>query len=68
MLIVSSNYTRYDEQTINVEVRSGNESRRSGRAAFLDAHPGTKRLLVGGRAGACSVEDFLMGRIELFYR
>lgn len=51
-----------------IEVKGGVESGQSGMADFLDAHPGTKRIVVGGSsAGACAIEDFLMGEVELFY-
>ncbi|MBM6676075.1 ATP-binding protein [Olsenella uli] len=51
-----------------VEVKSGAETRQSGMAQFLDGHPGAKRIVVGGAsAGACSVEKFLLGEVELFY-
>ncbi|MDO4289642.1 MAG: ATP-binding protein [Eggerthellaceae bacterium] len=51
-----------------IEVKGGAEAGQSGMADFLDEHPGTKRIVVGGAAsGACTVEDFLMGNVELFY-
>ena len=51
-----------------IEVKGGSESGQSGMADFLDSHPGAKRVVVGGAAaGACSVEDFLSGSVELFY-
>lgn len=51
-----------------IEVKGGAESGQSGMAEFLDNHPGTKRIVVGGAAaGACSIENFLMGEVELFY-
>lgn len=51
-----------------IEVKSGHEAGQSGMADFLDANPGAKRIVVGGAAaGACSLEDFLMGDVELFY-
>lgn len=51
-----------------IEVKGGHEAGQSGMAAFLGAHPGTKRVVVGGAAaGACSLEDFLAGDVELFY-
>ena len=51
-----------------IEVKGGSESGQSGMASFLDSHPRAKRIVVGGAAaGACSVEEFLMGDVELFY-
>ena len=51
-----------------IEVKGGAESGQSGMAEFLDNHPGTKRIVVGGAAaGACSIENFLMREVELFY-
>lgn len=51
-----------------IEVKSGSEKGQSGMADFLDAHPGTKRIVVGGAsAGACGIEEFLSGDVELFY-
>lgn len=51
-----------------IEVKGGAESGQSGMADFLDAHPGARRVVVGGAAaGACSVGDFLSGDVDLFY-
>lgn len=51
-----------------VEVKSGGESGQSGMAEFLDRNPGARRIVVGGSAaGACGVEDFLLGKVDLFY-
>lgn len=51
-----------------IEVKSGHESSQSGMATFLSAHPEAKRIVVGGSSsGACTVEDFLLDRIDLFY-
>lgn len=51
-----------------IEVKGGHEAGQSGMADFLSTHPGTKRIVVGGAAaGACSLEDFLAGDVELFY-
>lgn len=51
-----------------IEVKGGAESGQSGMAMFLDEHPEAKRLVVGGAAaGACTVEEFLAGDVELFY-
>ena len=49
-------------------MKSGAESGQSGMADFLDKHPSAKRIVVGGSAaGACSVEAFLLGEVDLFY-
>ena len=51
-----------------IEVKSGHESSQSGMAAFLADHPGAKRIVVGGAAaGACTVEEFLLDQVDLFY-
>ncbi|QWT17582.1 ATP-binding protein [Collinsella sp. zg1085] len=51
-----------------IEVKSGKESSQSGMAAFLQKNPQAKRIIVGGSSsGACSIEEFLLGNIELFY-
>lgn len=51
-----------------IEVKSGHESSQSGMAAFLADHPGAKRIVVGGAAaGACTVEEFLLDKVDLFY-
>ena len=51
-----------------IEVKSGHEKSQSGMAAFLAAHPSAKRIVVGGAsAGSCTIEDFLLDRVELFY-
>ena len=51
-----------------IEVKSGHESSQSGMAAFLADHPGAKRIVVGGAAaGACTVEEFLLDKVNLFY-
>lgn len=51
-----------------IEVKGGAESRQSGMAAFLDEHPGARRLVVGGTSsGACGIEEFLLGEVPLFY-
>lgn len=51
-----------------IEVKGGHESSQSGMAAFLADHPGAKRIVVGGAAaGACTVEEFLLDKVNLFY-
>jgi hypothetical protein len=59
---------RRGEDLAAVEVKSGAESRQGGMASFLTAHPTAKRIVVGGSAaGACGLEEFLLGNIPLFY-
>jgi hypothetical protein len=59
---------RRGEDLAAVEVKSGAESRQGGMAAFLAAHPTAKRIVVGGSAaGACGLEEFLLGNVPLFY-
>lgn len=51
-----------------IEVKGGYEAGQSGMATFLAEHPGAKRIVVGGAAsGACSIEDFLLDRVPLFW-
>lgn len=51
-----------------IEVKGGHETRQSGMAKFLQAHPAAKRIVVGGAsAGACGLEEFLLGEVPLFY-
>lgn len=51
-----------------IEVKSGNESGQSGMAAFLQRHPEARRIVVGGSsAGACGLEEFLLGEVPLFW-
>jgi predicted AAA+ superfamily ATPase len=60
---------RRGEDLAAVEVKSGAESRQGGMAAFLAAHPTAKRIVVGGSAaGACGLEEFLLGNVPLLYR
>ena len=56
------------EDVAAIEVKSGGESGQSGMAKFLEKHPEARRIVVGGAAsGACTVEDFLMDRVPLFF-
>ena len=51
-----------------IEVKSGSESAQSGMGAFLSRYPEAKRIVVGGGAtGAVDLEDFLEGKVPLFY-
>ncbi len=51
-----------------IEVKSGNETGQSGMAKFLKKHPAARRVIVGGASsGACTIEDFLMDKVPLFY-
>lgn len=51
-----------------IEVKSGAESRQSGMLKFLEKHPKARRIIVGGSsAGSCSLEDFLLGKVPLFW-
>lgn len=51
-----------------IEVKSGAESRQSGMLRFLEKHPEARRIVVGGSsAGSCSLEDFLLGDVPLFW-
>lgn len=47
-----------------IEVKSGRIKSRNGIKAFLESHPGTYALVVGGND--YTVEDFLLDRIPLF--
>lgn len=49
-----------------IEVKSGRAKDQSGMAAFLREYPEASRVVVGGAAaGACTLEDFLLGKVEL---
>lgn len=51
-----------------IEVKGGHETRRSGMATLLAAHPHARRIVVGGSsAGSCGLEEFLLGKVPLFY-
>ena len=51
---------------VAVEVKSGRTKSQGGMARFLAEYPEAQRVVVGGSAaGACSVEDFLLGRAGL---
>ena len=51
-----------------IEVKSGGEARQSGMARFLECHPEARRTVVGGSStGACNLEQFLLGEVELFW-
>ncbi|WP_228478369.1 DUF4143 domain-containing protein [Thermophilibacter immobilis] len=51
-----------------LEVKSGHESSQSGMAEFLARHPEARRIIVGGTAaGACGLEEFLLGEVPLFW-
>lgn len=51
-----------------IEVKSGAESRQSGMLKFLENLPKARRIIVGGSsAGSCSLEDFLLGKVPLFW-
>lgn len=51
-----------------IEVKSGAESRQSGMLKFLEKHPEARRIVVGGSsAGSCSLEEFLLGKVPLFW-
>lgn len=52
-----------------VEVKSGRTKSQGGMAAFLKRYPEAMRIVVGGEAaGACALEDFLLGKVELPWR
>ena len=49
-----------------IEVKSGNTKSQGGMATFLRKYPEATRIVVGGSAaGAVTVEDFLLGNVEL---
>ena len=49
-----------------IDVKSGRTKSQGGMAAFLKKHPEAQRVVVGGgAAGACTVEDFLLDRVDL---
>lgn len=51
-----------------IEVKSGAERSQSGMGKFLMKYPRAKRIVVGGSAaGACGIEEFLLGEVPLFY-
>lgn len=53
-------------EVVAVEVKSGRTKSQGGMAAFLRKYPEAMRIVVGGSAsGSCSVEEFLMGEVEL---
>ncbi len=59
---------RRGEELAAIEVKSGGEAGQSGMAKFLAKYPTARRIVVGGAAaGACSVEDFLMDKVPLFF-
>lgn len=50
-----------------IEVKSGRTKGQGGMAAFLKQYPTAKRIVVGGfAAGACTLEDFLTDKVELW--
>lgn len=59
---------RHGSSLSAIEVKGGNEAGQNGMAAFLVKHPEAKRIVVGGAvSGACSIEDFLLDRVPLFW-
>ena len=59
---------RRGEDLAAIEVKSGSETAQSGMAKFLKKHPTARRVVVGGAStGACTIEDFLMDKVPLFY-
>ncbi|MGI6216625.1 MAG: ATP-binding protein, partial [Coriobacteriales bacterium] len=51
---------------VAIEVKSGRTKSQGGMAAFLAEYPEALRIVVGGEsAGACTLEDFLLGNSEL---
>lgn len=51
-----------------VEVKGGSELRQGGMARFLEQNPEARRIVVGGSsAGACDLERFLLGEVDLFW-
>ncbi len=51
-----------------IEVKGGSELRQGGMARFLSKNPQARRIVVGGSsAGACELEEFLLGEVPLFW-
>ena len=51
---------------VAIEVKSSRTKSQGGMSEFLKRYPNARRIVVGGSAsGACSVEDFLLGNVEL---
>lgn len=51
-----------------IEVKGGSELRQGGMARFLSKNPQARRIVVGGSsAGACGLEEFLLGEVPLFW-
>ena len=52
------------DRTTAIEVKSGRVKSTSGMTRFVNTFKPTKQLVVG--SAQCTVEDFLLGNVELF--